>query len=38
MDKYNQEYPQNDNPELIEEDLDLDAIMKEFSGEEELPS
>ena len=35
MDKKNQEYPQNNNQVLTEEDLDLDAIMKEFSHEEE---
>ena len=37
MDKNNQEYPQNNNPALPESDLDLDAIMKEFSDREELP-
>lgn len=38
MDKKNQEYPQNNNPALNEEDLDLDAIMKEFSDEEDVPA
>ena len=35
MDERNQEYPQQNNPELTDSELDLDAIMKEFSPEEE---
>lgn len=35
MDEKNQEYPQQNNPEISESDLDLDSIMKEFSPEEE---
>ena len=35
MDEKNQEYPQNVDLELPEEDLELDAIMKEFSPEED---
>lgn len=35
MDEKNQEYPQNVYLELPEEDLELDAIMKEFSPEED---
>ena len=35
MDNKNQEYPQQNHPELIDSDLDLDAIMKEFSSDEE---
>jgi hypothetical protein len=34
MDEKNQEYPQQNDPVLPEEGLDLDAIMKEFSPEE----
>ena len=36
MDKKNQEFSQPNNAELPEENLDLDAIMKEFSEEEEI--
>lgn len=35
MDEKNQEYPRQNDPVLPEDDLDLDAIMKEFSPEEE---
>ena len=35
MDKKNQKFPQPNDEELRETDLDLDAIMKEFSNEEE---
>ena len=38
MDERNQEYPQQNNPELTDSELDLDAIMKEFSPEEETPA
>lgn len=34
MEKKNQEYPQELDPAIQESDLDLDAIMKEFSDEE----
>ena len=38
MDEKNQEYSQQNNPDIPEADLDLDAIMKEFSPEEvEIP-
>ena len=37
MDKKNQEYPQLNNPVFQDDGLDLDAIMKEFSNEEEAP-
>ena len=36
MDKKNQEFSQPDTMELPETDLDLDAIMKEFSEKEEI--
>ena len=35
MDEKNPKYPQQNHPEIPETDLDLDAIMKEFSPEEE---
>ena len=38
MDEKNQKFPQLNNPEPAEENLDLDAIMKEFSSEEEAPA
>lgn len=37
MDKNNQEFSQPNNPEQPETDLDLDAIMKEFSETEDAP-